>query len=420
MSFNHRWYGIFVLLLIVTIAYIDRINVAVMLVNPEFLAHFNLQGNRSWQGVLMTAFLLGYGLSAMLLTPWLETLFGYRQSLILSVLAWALLTAISPLMGSMFLLLFARAFLGIAEGPLFSLKTMYVSDHFLAHEYGKPNAVTAMGVSLGLALGFPLITFLMVHFGWHDTFYVLAAMNLVVGLSLIVLFVHPNKSKQNLEQKKAITTSIRLRVWHTFSVAWQTPMLFWIMVVEIATLSYLWGMTFWLPAYLIDEKHFSLKQMGIFSALPFIVSIGAKYAGDALLDRMSIHKAPLLFVFGGIATALCVWGIIHSEAIWATAFFMLAANACWGAQGSAIPTVIQHYAKPTAVGSTYGLINGVGNIFSACVPVLMGLVMAHYGKVSSGFFILLISQVVAAVGGAILFFYGQRQQRFPVILDCTK
>ncbi|MQR02514.1 MFS transporter [Glaciimonas soli] len=411
MSNPNRWWGVITLLLLVTIAYIDRINVAVMLVNPEFLAHFNLQGDRSWQGALMTVFLLGYGISAMFLTPWLETLLGYRQGLIWSVLAWALLTAVSPLTGSLLLLLMARTLLGIAEGPLFSLKTMYISDHFSHHEYGKPNAVTAIGVSLGLAIGFPLITLLMTHLGWHATFYVLTAVNLLIGLSFVLLFIQPKRSSPSQpSQVSASTTSntsVAQRVWSTFVIAWQTPMLMWIMVIEMATLSYLWGTTSWLPAYLIDEKHFSLKQMGIFSSLPFIISIAAKYAGGVWLDRMPPYKAPLVFVFGGIAAALSIWGIIHSEAIWATAFFMLAANAFWGAQGSAIPTLIQHYAKRSAVGSTYGLINGVGNFFSACVPVLMGVVMTHYGKVSSGFFILLISQIVAAIGGVILFMRGR-------------
>ena len=55
-------------------------------------------------------------------------------------------------------MLIARVILGIAEGPLFSLKTRFISERFDAEEIGKPNAVTALGVSLGLAVGFPLIT----------------------------------------------------------------------------------------------------------------------------------------------------------------------------------------------------------------------------------------------------------------------
>ncbi|VTP66647.1 L-galactonate transporter [Serratia rubidaea] len=140
MNARQRWYGVFALLFLIVIAYIDRVNIAVMVVNPAFLHHFGLGESRLQQGTLMTAFLLGYGLAALLLTPFLETLMGYRRALTLSVLLWALLTAASPLAGSVLWLLLVRALLGVSEGPLFSLKTMYISDHFAANELGKPNA----------------------------------------------------------------------------------------------------------------------------------------------------------------------------------------------------------------------------------------------------------------------------------------
>ena len=90
---RQRWFGVVALLFLIVIAYADRVNIAVMLVNPDFLQHFQLDGNRAHQGMLMTVFLLGYGLSAMLLTPFLETLMGYRRALTLSIVLWALLAS---------------------------------------------------------------------------------------------------------------------------------------------------------------------------------------------------------------------------------------------------------------------------------------------------------------------------------------
>ncbi|QGH62140.1 MFS transporter [Serratia proteamaculans] len=396
---RQRWFGVMALLFLIVIAYADRVNIAVMLVNPDFLQHFQLGGNRAHQGMLMTVFLLGYGLSAMLLTPFLETLMGYRRALTLSVVLWALLTAASPLAGSLLLLFAVRALLGVSEGPLFSLKTMYIGDHFAANERGKPNAVSALGVSLGLVIGFPLVSFLMAHFGWAVSFYLLALINLLLGLALVRLFIHPAA----LPSRTLDSRPILQRVWDTFVLAWRTPMLGWIMLIEIATLSYLWGSSSWLPAYLTDEKGFSIKQMGWMASLPFIVSIASKYLGGVLLDRIRPYQAPLIFAFGGAATALCIYGVMHSEQLGSIAFFLLAANACWGAQGAAIPTLLQHYAQPQAVGSAYGLINGIGNMFSAFVPMIMGMVMASQGKVSSGFAVLIVSQGVTLLAGGVLF-----------------
>jgi nitrate/nitrite transporter NarK len=84
----------------------------------------------------------------------------------------------------------------------------------------------------------------------------------------------------------------------TFLLAWHTPLLGWILLVEIATLSYLWGSSAWLPAWLRDEHHFSLQATGLLAAIPFLLSLGSKFLGGALLDKLRPEQAPLLFIVG--------------------------------------------------------------------------------------------------------------------------
>lgn len=174
-------------------------------------------------------------------------------------------------------MLIARLVLGIAEGPLFSLKTRFISDNFSAEEIGKPNAVTALGVSLGLAVGFPLVTWLMAHLGWAGSFYALAAINLLLGGGLIWRFLPAPRGAVKMKKPGFV---------ETFTLAWQTPLLGWILLVEIATLSYLWGSSAWLPAWLRDEHHFSLHATGWLAAIPFLLSLGSKFLGGVLLDKM--------------------------------------------------------------------------------------------------------------------------------------
>ena len=94
-----KWQGTIALLLLIIISYIDRVNISVMILNPDFASHFHLNENRMLQGMLMTCFLLGYGFSALLLTPVIESKLHYRQGLLSSVVIWALICAISPLLG---------------------------------------------------------------------------------------------------------------------------------------------------------------------------------------------------------------------------------------------------------------------------------------------------------------------------------
>ena len=388
-----RWQGVIALLFLIVISYVDRVNISVMILNADFVTHFHINENRMLQGMLMTFFLLGYGLSALLLTPVMESKLNYRQGLLISITVWALVCAISPLLGSLFGMLIARVILGIAEGPLFSLKTRYISDHFAAQEIGKPNAVSALGVSLGLAVGFPLVTFLMQHLGWMGSFYALAALNLLLGGGLIYRFL-PAPQKANRPRKKGLS--------ETFMLAWRTPLLGWILLVEIATLSYLWGSSAWLPAWLRDEHHFSLHATGFLAAIPFLLSLGSKFLGGVLLDNLRPEQAPLLFVTGGALTACSVLALMFSHQPAMLGLFLLSANIFWGLQGAAIPAVVQHHAAHDAVGSAYGIINGIGNICAAFIPLLMGVVMKYAGSVSAGFSVLVASQIVTLLAGGML------------------
>lgn len=388
-----RWQGVIALLFLIVISYVDRVNISVMILNADFVNHFHINENRMLQGMLMTFFLLGYGLSALLLTPVMESKLNYRQGLLISIAVWALVCAISPLLGSLFGMLIARVILGIAEGPLFSLKTRYISDHFAAQEIGKPNAVSALGVSLGLAVGFPLVTFLMQHLGWMGSFYALAALNLLLGGGLIYRFL-PAPQKANRTSKRGLS--------ETFMLAWRTPLLGWILLVEIATLSYLWGSSAWLPAWLRDEHHFSLHATGFLAAIPFLLSLGSKFLGGVLLDKLRPEQAPLLFVSGGALTACSVLALMLSHQPAMLGLFLLSANIFWGLQGAAIPAVVQHHAAHDAVGSAYGIINGIGNICAAFIPLLMGVVMKYAGSVSAGFSVLVASQIVTLLAGGML------------------
>ncbi|MFY2737566.1 MFS transporter [Pseudocitrobacter faecalis] len=388
-----RWQGVIALLFLIVISYVDRVNISVMILNADFVTHFHINENRMLQGMLMTFFLLGYGFSALLLTPVMESKLNYRQGLLISITVWALVCAISPLLGSLFGMLIARVLLGIAEGPLFSLKTRYISDHFAAQEIGKPNAVSALGVSLGLAVGFPLVTFLMQHLGWMGSFYALAALNLLLGGGLIYRFL-PAPQKANRPRKKGLS--------ETFILAWRTPLLGWILLVEIATLSYLWGSSAWLPAWLRDEHHFSLHATGFLAAIPFLLSLGSKFLGGVLLDKLRPEQAPLLFVTGGALTACSVLALMFSHQPAMLGLFLLSANIFWGLQGAAIPAVVQHHAAHDAVGSAYGIINGIGNICAAFIPLMMGVVMKYAGSVSAGFSVLVASQIVTLLAGGML------------------
>lgn len=391
----NRWLGVVTLALVVSIAYLDRINVSLLITDREFLGIFGLQGDRASQGLLMTVFLLGYGVAAWFLTPLFEARWDVRAGLLVSLVSWAAFTGLAALSSSLAVLLVLRFALGAAEGPLFSLKTMFIAQRFSPREVGKPNAVSSLGVNIGLAAGYVIVAYLIASFGWRNSFWGLMALNAFVGVPLVLLFVAPaDRSKTTAPRERdSALTLVR--------EAMLTPHIWPVLIIEIATLSYLWGASTWLPAYFKETHHLALTQMSIYAGLPFIIGIGASLIGGAILDRMDRNRAPIMFVIGGLSAALMITLAITAGSPNASAAAIVAAGACFGLQTPAIPTLVQHISRPGAVGSAYGFINGVGNLLAAAMPLMMGAAMMSQSgeNVARGFWLLVGSQVVAAACG---------------------
>lgn len=214
----------------------------------------------------------------------------------------------------------------------------------------------------------------MVHVGWIGSFYALALLNLLLGGGLIWRFlpapqVTSQHAKPGFEQ--------------TFALAAYTA----------ARLD---------PAG--RNRHAQLS-VGSSARLPAaarrapLLATDYRPAGGCPLSvkprlKVSWRRAPrqnapgagaAAVIIGGLLTAGSVLALMLSQQPAMLALFMLAANVFWGLQGAAIPAVVQHHAPREAVGSAYGIINGIGNICAAFIPLLMGVVMKSVGSVSSGF-----------------------------------
>src|SRR5215813_8277724 len=112
-----RWLMSLILLLAVTTAFFDRINIAVLFNNNAFHADIGVS-DPALMGLLMTAFVFPYGISAMLFSI-TGDFFGARKTL--SAIA-AILAVTMAFMGSgssYALMLAGRVTIGITEGPQF-------------------------------------------------------------------------------------------------------------------------------------------------------------------------------------------------------------------------------------------------------------------------------------------------------------
>lgn len=410
-----RWNGVITLFVIVAISYIDRINIAVLITDAGFLQHVGIaRADRVSQGLLATAFMVGYGISSVVLTPFAAALLGVRRSLLVGLLLWGVVTFLSPLLDSFGLLLGSRILLGVSEGPVFALAGAYIKAHFESHENGKPNSFVNMGTGLGLAIGFPLVGFLLASHDWQTSFHVLGAINILLGIPLVLAFVRMPKVDGG--RAKAASAGVALaQVGAMVRGAMHTRHLVLVTLLTSAFLAYLWGSSNWLPSYLKEARGFSLKEMGWLASLPQYATVIAVFLGGVLIDRIQRKNVPLMFVWCSIGVALAVGLAIETESRYLAAYSLIAANFFWGLMSPAIPSTMQHFSKPEHVASSYGVVNGVGSLIAGFMPALMGSVIANASTARAGFLAgfgaLIGTQLVVVVCGLVLWLRERQAQQ---------
>lgn len=382
-----RWLGVISLFVIVAISYVDRINLSILITDRGFLDHIGLTADdRTRQGLLATAFMVGYGVSSFVLTPFCAALFGVRRSLAAGLLLWGVVTFLSPAMDSYGLLLASRILLGVSEGPLFSLAASYIKAHFESHENGKPNSLVNMGTGLGLAVGYPLVGYLVAGHDWQTSFHVLGLINIALGIPLVLAFIRMPRVDTGMPRPRSLGEAVG-QVGQIVRGALHTRHLGLVTLLTAAFLSYLWGSSNWLPAYLQESRGFSMREMGWLASLPQYATVLAVLIGGILIDRVPRRQVPLIFVGGSLGVALAVWLAIHVQDRYAAACCLVAANFCWGLMSPAIPSTVQHCARPEHVASAYGVVNGAGSLVAGFMPAVMGAVIAWTSRAAGGGFL---------------------------------
>ena len=426
MRTNHlRWFGVVTLFVIVAISYIDRINLAVLITDPSFLSHIGItKEDRVAQGLLATAFMVGYGLSAIFFTPFCAAIFGVRRSLVYGLLLWGAVTFVSPLLSSYGLLLASRVLLGVSEGPLFSLASAYIKGHFENRENGKPNSFVNMGTGLGLAIGYPFIGYMLASFNWETSFYALGILNIALGIPLVLAFVRMPKTTAAAADRPASLGAAVLRVGEIFKGALQTRYLILITLLTSAALAYLWGSSNWLPAYLKEARGFSLREMGWLASLPQYATVVAVLIGGIIIDKIERRHVPYIFMAASAGVALAVLTAINAHDRYVAAYSLIAANFFWGLQSPAIPSTVQYCSRPEHTASAFGVVNGVGSLVAGFMPAIMGGVIGAIaggsgaaGGSAAGFFAgfaLLIGTQLIVFGCGFVLWVRERRQSLPL------
>jgi predicted MFS family arabinose efflux permease len=372
------------------ITFLDRICIAVA--GPRIQDDLHITPEK-W-GWILGAFVLSYGLFEIP-TGALGDRTGQRSVLTRIVVWWSAFTSLTGAALNFPQLLAARFFFGAGEAGMYPNASGVVARWFPADQRGRAQGAIWAASRFGGALTPLLVVPLQMRFGWRTSFWIFGAVGLVWAAVWHGWYRDrdPEQSNPAPAVHVAIPWSrvVRSRpLWLIFAAYW----------------AYSWGSWFyfaWLPTYLVRGAGFTEAEMGIFSALPFLLGTAANLiggvAGDLMARRFGLKIARRGIASGSLAVA--------SLLILAMAFtrdkrgVVILSSLGFGVMDLMLPTA---WALCLDVGRGYagvvtGVMNTAGQFGGFVCTVLFGYIVKATGSYNAPLW------VVAAMvmTGAILF-----------------
>jgi len=405
-----------ILLVTLLVAFIDRVNVSVLIVDKTFLAAMGIADSPMAKGSLMTTFLICYGIGNVFLSPigdWL----GPRKAMLVSIVLWAVALIVGGLAATFAMMIVARALLGFGESLHWPMQSKFVKYWFPLHERGKANATWLIGLNIAPMIAMPLFTWMIPMFGWQANFFFLATLGIVPFFLLWKYTAdHPHEHKYiNKTEQDYIETALKEEqeneAQYDKNTAWQNIIViirnyrFWLVVLYYAgTTSIWWGTMAWLPSYLKEARGFSWAAMGAIAALPYVLCFVVNLFSGHLSDKVG-RRAPFAMT-GLLGAAICIYLGAHAESNMAAALLISVGIGSLAIGTPAGWSLLQQIVPGKAIGSGAGIMNGVANGISGLAPVAIGVCIALTGNYVGGLMYLVCWGLIGAIACLVLTLQG--------------
>jgi ACS family glucarate transporter-like MFS transporter len=387
-----RWVLILWMFLMSAIAYLDRVNISIA--GQAIQKEFNLSNVQL--GWVFSAFVIGY---ALFQAPGgrVADRFGPRLVITLGVIWWSLFTTLTALVPpglgmAIGLLIVVRFLLGIGEAVVYPSSNRLVANWIPSVERGVANGLIFAGVGAGAGITPPLITYVLLNWGWRWSFYVCALIGLAAGLGWHLLArdspeQHPWISKRELATIEAGLPASVKELEARRALPWGT--ILGNKNILAITLSYFsfgyvaYIFFTWFFIYLSRVRGLDLKASAFCSMLPFIAMASCSPLGgwiaDILVKRYGKRAGRCGVAVFGMALSAVFLALATQVESAQLASIVLAggAGAMYLAQ-SAFWAVTADIAGASA-GSASGLMNMGGQIGGAVTASLTPWIADQFG-----------------------------------------
>lgn len=398
-----------VVLLVVAgcVNYMDRSTLAVANHDIASELHFS----PAEMGALLSAFAWAYALLQLPVGVLTDRL-GPRLMLSVGMTFWSAAQLVSGTVHTFGQFIAARVALGVGESPMFTAGARASVNWFPVKDRGLPLGLFNAASSLGPALAPPVLTALMLAFGWRPMFMIMGAAGFLVALAWGLHYRDPERAAVPAADLAAIHAGEVGGDTVANPVGWArlfTIPSTWALMGGLFGIVYVtWLYVSWLPAYLEGVHGVSVVQTGVLAALPqfagFVGGCLGGFVSDRLayadMDPVTSRKIPTVagLALAGACTA-CVPLVGNLTAVLAlmslAMFFAYGAGSCSWALGATMT-------PPKMVATLESVQNIGGSIGGALAPLATGFIVQATGSFNLAFVVAAVAAGLSALSYALV------------------
>jgi ACS family hexuronate transporter-like MFS transporter len=274
-----RWIVAGLLFTATVINYIDRQTLSV--VAPMLTKELNLSPI-AYSNIL-TAFLAAYTAmylgSGLLVDRW-----GTRVSLSVFMVWWSVSNMLHALVTGAFSLGVFRFLLGIGEPGNFMAAIKATSEWYPAKERALISGFVNAGAAVGAIIATPCVTFLALAYGWRSAFVVTGALGFVWLAAWLAFYYVPEKHPRITDAELTLVMEGRPPAAIAEKTRWldllKIRQTWGLLLARFFSDPVWWFYLFWLPKYLVEQRGFTMVEMGMLAWLPYLsADVGSIFGG---------------------------------------------------------------------------------------------------------------------------------------------
>lgn len=340
-------------------------------------------------GVLLSAFSWSYAFAQLPVGGLIDR---YRPRLVLTVgiFLWSVAQAACGLVRGFGTFIAARVALGIGESPQYPTAARVVSDWFPKERRGLPTGIFNAASPLGTAIAPPLLSVMVVTWGWRAMFVVLGLAGIVVAAIWWQLYRNPQDVSLDPAERAVIEPEAVAAPTRPAFAEWRAlfgHLTTWGMIFGFFGSVYLnWLYLTWLPSYLQIERGMDTIKSGFAAFVPFFCGfIGCLVAGwlsDWLVRRtgsvLGGRKLLIIVAMLGMAGFTLPAALVTSNSV----ALLCISGAVFLANVASVGSwaLVSAVAPPRQVASLGALQNFGGFVGGALAPIVTGYVVDATGS----------------------------------------